>query len=180
MAFLPTSASALAAFSDSVICENALRQSDKMSDRFLIEPSVFVVAICISPNAAPVNLTSPARLFIMLRSDVPACVDLIPALAINPIASAVSSAEKPNAPAIGATYLNVSPIISTFVFALELAAANTSAKCPLSAAVSPNAVRASVTISDVTARSVPDAAARFITPSIPASISPVFQPAIAM
>ena len=86
----------------------------------------------------------------------------------------------PNAPAKGAAYLNVSPIMETFVLALEDAAANTSAKCPESDACNPIAVNASVTISDVVARSSPDAAARFMIPSIPLSISLVFQPAIAM
>ena len=104
----------------------------------------------------------------------------MPAFAIKPIASAVSSAEKPSAPAIGAQYLNVSPIMDTFVLALELAAAKISAKCPESEAVSPKAVSASVTISDVVARSSPLAAARFIMPSIPEIMSPDFQPAIAM
>ena len=42
------------------------------------------------------------------------------------------------------------------------------------------AVSASVTMSEVVARSAPDAAARFMTPSIPSSISSVFHPAIAM
>ena len=105
---------------------------------------------------------------------------MIPALAIRPIASAVSSAENPNAPAIGAQYLKVSPIMETFVLALLDAAARISAKCPESYAVKPKAVRASVTISEVVARSSPEAAAKFITLSIPESISSVFQPAIAI
>ena len=180
MAFFPTNASALAAFSDSLIFPKAARQSARMSFRLLILPSVLVVLISISPKAAPVNFTSPARLFIMVRMAVPACVDLIPALAIRPIASAVSSAENPSAPAMGAQYLKVSPIMDTLVLALEDAAARISAKCPESAAVSPNAVRASVTISDVVARSSPEAAARFMIPSMPESISEVFHPAIAM
>ena len=46
----------------------------------------------------------------------------------SPIATAVSSALYPNAPATGATYLNVSPIIPTLVFALDDACASTSAK----------------------------------------------------
>ena len=104
----------------------------------------------------------------------------MPALAIRPIASAVSSAENPKAPAIGAQYLKVSPIMLTLVLALLLAAARISAKCPESFADNPNAVNASVTISEVVAGSSPEAAARFITPSIPESISSVFQPAIAM
>ena len=104
----------------------------------------------------------------------------MPAFAMSPIASAVSSAENPRAPATGAAYLKVSPIIETFVFAFDEAAARMSAKCPESPALRPNAVRASVTMSEVVARSSPDAAARFMTPSIPSSMSFVFQPAIAM
>ncbi len=97
----------------------------------------------------------------MVRREVLACEDLMPAFAIRPMTSAVSSAENPSAPAIGAQYLKVSPIMNTFVFALELAATRMSAKCPESLAVKPNAVSASVTISDVVARSSPDAAAVF-------------------
>ena len=151
-----------------------------MSDRSRMEPSALVVAMVTSPSAAPVIFTSPERLFMIVRSAVPACVLLIPAFAIRPIASAVSSAEKPNAPAIGAQYLNVSPIMATLVLALEDAAARMSAKCPESWAVRPNAVSASVTISEVVARSSPEAAARFMMPSMPSSMSPVFQPAIAI
>ena len=77
---------------------------------------------------------------------------------------------------MGAAYLKVVPIIETFVFALDEAAAKMSAKCPESLAVKPKAVKASVTISDVKAKSSPEAAARFIMPSMPSSISPVFHP----
>ena len=180
MAFLPTSASAACALSDSVILLKAPRQSARMSERSRMEPSAFVVAIVTSPKALPESLTSPVRLFMMVRSAVPAWLPLIPAFAMRPIASAVSSAEKPKAPAIGAQYLKVSPIMDTLVLALELAAARMSAKCPESDAERPKAVRASVTISDVVARSSPEAAARFMMPSMPSSISPVFQPAIAI
>ena len=55
-----------------------------------------------------------------------------------------------------------------------------SEKCPESFAVKPKAERASVTISDVLPNSSPEAAARAIIPSIPSSISSVFQPAIAI
>ena len=116
----------------------------------------------------------------MVRSAVPAWVDLIPAFAIRPMASAVSSAENPSAPAMGAQYLNVSPIMDTLVLALLEAAARMSAKCPESLAVSPKAVKASVTMSEVVAKSPPEAAARFMMPSSPLSISSVFHPAIAM
>ena len=70
--------------------------------------------------------------------------------------------------------------MDTFVLALLLAAARISAKCPESSADSPRAVKASVTISDVVARSSPEAAARFMIPSMPESMSEVFQPAIAI
>ena len=81
---------------------------------------------------------------------------------------------------MGAAYLNVSPIMDTLVLALLEAAANTSEKRAVSAAVKPKAVRASVTMSEVVPRSSPEAAAKLRTPSIPESISSVFQPAIAM
>ena len=63
--------------------------------------------------------------------------------------------------------------METLVFALEEAAARISAKCPESAADKPKAVRASATISEVVARSSPDAAAMFMMPSIPFSIREV-------
>ena len=70
--------------------------------------------------------------------------------------------------------------MDTFVLALLEAAASTSAKCVESEAGKQNAVRASVTISEVVARSSPEAAARFMIPSIPLSMSSVFHPAIAI
>ena len=66
------------------------------------------------------------------------------------------------------------------MLALDDAFARTSAKCVESDADRPKAVKASVTISLVVARSSPEAAARFIIPSIPSSMSAVFHPAIAM
>ena len=63
---------------------------------------------------------------------------------------------------------------------LLAALANKSANLALSLADIPKAVSASVTISDTEAKSSPDAAAKFIIPSIPFSISPVFHPAIAI
>ena len=104
----------------------------------------------------------------------------MPLFASNPIAKAVSSIVYPSAPAMGAAYLKVSPIIDTFVLEFDEAAANTSEKCPASFADSPKAVKASVTISDTVPNSSPEAAARFIMPSIPFSISSAFQPAIAI
>ena len=131
-------------------------------------------------NAASDCFVGLARLVMIARKEVPACDPFIPAFAIRPIATAVSSAENFSAPATGATYLNVSPISDTFVFALDDAAAIISAKCPLSFADMPKAVSASVTMSDVCARSSPEAAARFMMPSMPFIMSPVFHPAIAM
>ena len=128
MAFLPTNACAAFACSDSDSCENAERQSAKISLRSRIEPSAFVVAISTSPMESPQNLTSPARAVMIARSAVPDCEPLIPLFAIRPIACAVSSQENPREPATGAQYLKVSPIMLTFVFALDDAAASTSAK----------------------------------------------------
>ena len=92
--FLPTRDCATLAFSDSDIWSNATLQSAKISERLLIEPSEFVVAISISPKADKQNFTSPESAVIMERMEVPDCVDLIPAFAIKPSASAVSSQEK--------------------------------------------------------------------------------------
>ena len=74
-----------------------------------------------------------------VRSDVPACDALIPSFAMRPSATEVSSALIPREPATGAAYLKDSPSIETFVFALVLAAARISAKCPESFADRPNA-----------------------------------------
>ena len=111
---------------------------------------------------------------------VPAMLPLMELFAIRPSARDVSSTLYFMAPATGATYLNDSPNIPTFVFALALAFANTSAKCPESLAFNPKAVNASVTISEVLAKSSPEAAARFIIPDIPAVICSGSHPAIAM
>ena len=122
-------------------------------------------------------------------------MQLVPEFAIKPRAIDVSSTEKPKAPATGATYLKDSPNIETFVFALVDALARTSAKCDafetsftnpsfiivvVPSAANPKAVIASVTISEVVAKSNPSAAARFIMPSILCNISSVFHPAIAI
>ena len=128
MAFFPTSACAADACSDSDKPEKAVRQSSKISFRSRMEPSALVVCTVTSPIASPQNFTSPDKAVRMERREVPACVDLMPAFAIKPIACAVSSTENPSAPATGAAYLKVSPIMDTLVLALELAAANTSAK----------------------------------------------------
>ena len=128
IACFPTSASAFDACSDSESFPNAVRHSFRMSFRLLIDPSAFDVCMTVSPSSFPTIFISPLSSVIILRRVVPACEDFIPAFAIRPIASAVSSAEYPIAPAIGATYLKVSPIMETFVFALLLAAARISAK----------------------------------------------------
>ncbi len=70
--------------------------------------------------------------------------------------------------------------MDTLVFALLDAAASTSANRPESLAFSPKAVRASVTISEVVPRFSPEAAARFMIPARPSTMSPAFHPAIAM
>ena len=129
-------------------------------------------------SLAPLVLV-PSRVKIELSS-VPAWDALMPALAMSPIPRATSSMLYPRAPDAAPTYLKVSPIMLTLVLAFEDATASTSANRPLSFAVIPKAVSASVTMSLVVARLSPEAAARDIMPSIPFSISPVFQPAIAM
>ena len=83
-------------------------------------------------------------------------------------------------PATGATSLKDSPSIPTFVLEFEDAAASTSEKWADSFASILKAESASVTISDVPARSSPEAAARSMIPPIPFSISFVFHPAIAI
>ncbi len=119
-----------------------------------------------------------AILVMMLRSAVPALDALMPELAIRPVAMAMSSMVYPMAPATVPAYLNVSPIISTFVLEFMAACAMTSTILAVSSASMWNAVRTSVTMSDAMARSSPDAAARSSTPLIPAIICSVFQPAI--
>ena len=114
------------------------------------------------------------------RNAVPAWLALIPLFAIRPSANDTSSMLYFIAPATGATYLKDSPSIATSVLEADEAMANTSEKCAASLACNPKAVMESVTISETIAKSSPEAAARFITPSMPFSISSVFQPAIAM
>ena len=159
---------------------NPFRRSVMTSFRLFIFPLSSVREIPSLFIALWTSFVGFVSLLIMERRAVPALEPFIPALAMRPIASAVSSAVYPKAPATGATYLNVSPIMPTFVFAFEDACARTSEKCPASLAFMPNAVRASVTISEVVAKSSPDAAARLMIPSIPFSISSVFHPAIAI
>ena len=99
---------------------------------------------------------------------------------MRPNPTATSSTLYPRAPATGATYLKDSPSIAIFVFELADAAASTSEKCVASLAFKLKAVKLSVTISDVNAKSSLAAAARFITPAIPCVMSAVFHPAIAI
>ena len=180
MAFFPTNVFAAETFSDSESPENASRVSPRMSFKLRMDPSALVVWMRTFPMLFPETVKSFDSPCMIVRSDVPACVLLMPWLAINPRASVVSSTEYPREPATGAAYLNDSPSIWTFVLLFADAVANTSAKCPLSLADKPNAVKASVTMSDVVAKSSPDAAAKSITPLIPESMSPVFHPAMAM
>ena len=95
----------------------------------------------------------------MFRRAVPAILPLTPLLAISPIATATSSMLYPSAPATDALILNVSPMMATLVLELVAAAARTSEKWAVSFAVSPKALRLSVTMSDTIARSSPEAAA---------------------
>ena len=195
IASCPASMEASSADSASDSPLNPSLRSRMTSFSVFIDPSESVRETPKASIAIRTSFVGLVSLLIMERSAVPAWELLIPALAMRPIAMAVSSAVYPRAPATGATYLNVSPIMPTLVFALEDACARISAKCeafgislriPFSitfdvpSAAKPKAVMASVTISEVVAKSSPDAAARCMMPSMPFSISSVFQPAIAI
>ena len=143
-------------------------------------PSAWTAEYVYSPKAAPVRVAPSSRPLKIFRKAVPAMLPLTPALAMRPVAMATSSMLYPRAPAIAAEDLNVSPIMLTLVLELVAAAASTSEKRAVSAAVRPKAVRLSVTISDTMARSSPAAAARCRTPSMPDIISWASHPAIAM
>ena len=145
-----------------------------------IVPSALVSDIPYSSIAVATCAVGLLRRTNVLLSAVPASLPFMPLLAISPSATDMSSILYPIAPAMGATYLKLSPSMPTFVFELVVAAASTSAKCALSAAVSPNAVSASVTMSDTVPRSSPDAAARLIMPGRPSIISCASQPAMPM
>ena len=155
------------------VCAFAIVSSSKTCLVFIVASPRFDIACA----CCAVGLTRFTSEFFRAFPD---CEPFIPLLAISPRAIAKSSADEPIAPATGATYLKLSPMRDTFVFAFDDADARTSAKCPDSSALIPRAVKASVTISEVVASSSPLAAARFITPSMPSSISLVFHPAIAM
>ena len=157
-----------------------IRKSDSVSPNDLVFPSESVNDIPRSSIAPATLSVGEARFVIIFLNDVPDCEPFIPAFAISPIAADISSMLYPMAPARGATYLNVSPIMPTLVFAFVAVCASTSAKYVLWSALIPKAVIASVTISEVVARSSPEAAAKFITPASPFVISVVFQPAIAI
>ena len=186
MASSPLIASCPARFAAICTCSswvspaNFCRSSKSVASSGLMLPSALVMDSPSSSIASAAAFGGFASLVRIARKLVPACVPLIPAFAIKPIAVAVSSMLYPSAPATGATYLKVSPIIDTLVLDLDAAIASTSANRPLSSAFMPKAVSASVTISDTAPKSSPDAAASFITPSSPPSISEVSQPAIAM
>jgi len=180
IASLPKSIEAAEACVDSSSPPIFSRSCPMTSPRDSIFPSASVREMPYWSMTVAMFLVGDAMFVIAVRSVVPACDALIPLFAMSPSATAVSSAEYPNAPATGATYLNDSPSMETFVLALLDAAARISANRPLSAAVRPNAVRASVTISEVVPRLSPEAAARFIMPARPSTICPASQPAIAM
>ena len=180
MASLPKMVLAAAVCSVAERPPRLLRKLSKTSLNDFISPLRLVrlmpyrsMALCILSVGAAMFARAVFRL-------VPAMEPLILLFAIRPRARETSSMEYFKAPATGATYLKDSPIIPTLVFAFALACARTSAKCPESDACSPKAVKASVTMSEVVARSSFEAAARLIMPSMPFSISSVFQPAIAI
>ena len=113
------------------------------------------------------------------RSVVPAWDPWIPAFAIIPIAAAVSSIDNPAALARGATYFIASPVSATEELVLFALAANTSATCAASDASRPNPRNVEAAISELVARSSPDAAARSRSPGIASMISDVVNPAAA-
>ena len=180
IAFFPKMALSAAACSDSDKSPSFSRTVSMISRSESMLPSESVVTMLYFFRASAAAFGGAARRVRPARSAVPAFDAFTLAFAIKPVAIAMSSMEIPMVPASGAAYWNVSPIISTFVFAFADAAAIISASLPASSALSPNAVKESVTMSDVVARSAPDAAARSITPSMPFSMSSVFQPAMAM
>ena len=148
--------------------------------RVFILPSLSVRLIPYSSMYFAISFVGEAIFAMDVFRAVPLMDPFSPALAIRPAAMDTSSMLYPMAPATGATYLKVSPINPTLVLELADACASTSAKCPASPAFSPKAVSASVTISDVFPMLSPDAAAKFIIPSMPSIICPGSQPAIAM
>ena len=143
-------------------------------------PALSVKLIPYFSMAVAILSVGAAIFAIAVFNAVPAIEPCTLELAIRPNARDVSSILYFIVPAMDPTYLNASPISPTLVFALALACAKTSEKCPDSFASSPKAVKASVTMFDVFARSSPEAAARLIIPDIPAVICSGFQPAIAM
>ena len=96
-----------------------------------------------------------------------------------PIAAAVSSKLSPAALARGAIYFIASPVSATEEFVRFAFAARTSATCAASDAASPNPLNVDAAISELLARSSPDAAARFKSPGIALIISDVVKPAAA-
>ena len=167
IASLPAMPAAYSAFCASVNPANFCRRSIISADNGLTLPWASVRDTLSASIYAATASDGFARLVSAPRSAVPAFSPLMPALAIRPIATAVSSILYPSAPATGATYWKVFPIRDTLVLELEEAFASTSAKCVESLALSPNAVSASVTMSDTSANSSPDAAAKFMMPGRP-------------
>ena len=97
-------------------------------EKLFMVPSALIAEYSYSPKAAPVSVAPSSKPLKVFFKAVPAILPLTPELAISPTATATSSMEYPNAPAILADCLNVSPIIDTFVLELVAAAANTSEK----------------------------------------------------
>ena len=81
--------------------------------------------------------------------------------------------------ATGAIYFIASPVSLTDVFVLLAASANTSATCPASDASNPNPRKVAAAISELVAKSSPDAAAKSKSPGIASIISVVVNPAAA-
>ena len=180
IASCPAMEAAACVFCSSVSPLNLERSSRRVCLNGLMVPSALAAFIPNESNTFAASAGGFTNLVRVERNAVPASLPFMLALAISPMAREVSSMLYFMAPAIGATYLKVSPIMATLVFDLEVAAANTSAKCADFSAGRAKADRASVTMSETLARFSPDAPARFIMPAMPLSICLSSQPAIAM
>ena len=176
----PAIAIALLTRSASVICSKYPRSSSRVCPNDFNVPSELSAENSTSPIAVAESVAPSKMPLKVFFNAVLATLPFTPELAIRPIAVATSSMLYPSAPAMEAEPANVSPIMATEVFDLEAVCARTSAKCDVSEAVSPKAVKLSVTISEVSAKSSLEAAARLSTPFIPSSISCASQPAIPM
>ena len=107
-----------------------LRRLSTTSRNDFMLPSAFVRLIPYLSMYSFICFVGFAMFARAVFSEVPAASDFMDAFAIRPIARETSSTEYPSAPATGATFWKVAPIIATSVFELLDACASTSAKRP--------------------------------------------------